>query len=83
MYIYIISYIYIYIYLFITYIYITYIYYTYTYIYKIFRTGVNKKIKISGSSHRRCSERKSVHRNFAKLTGKHQCQSLFFNKFLG
>ena len=78
MYIYIISYIYIYIYLF-----ITYIYYTYTYIYKIFRTGVNKKIKISGSSHRRCSERKSVHRNFAKFTGKHLCQSLFFNKFAG
>ena len=32
------------------------------------------------SSHRRCSVRKSVFRNFAKFTGKHLCQSLFFNK---
>ena len=32
------------------------------------------------SSHRGCSVRKSVLRNFAKFTGKHLCQSLFFNK---
>ena len=32
------------------------------------------------SIHRRCSVRKSVFRNFAKFTGKHLCQSLFFNK---
>ena len=32
------------------------------------------------SSHRRCSIRKGVLRNFAKFTGKHLCQSLFFNK---
>ena len=32
------------------------------------------------SSHRRCSVRKGVLRNFAKLSGKHLCQSLFFNK---
>ena len=32
------------------------------------------------SSHQRCSETKVVLRNFAKLTGKHLCQSLFFNK---
>ena len=31
-------------------------------------------------SHRRCSVRKGFLRNFAKLTGKHLCQSLFFNK---
>ena len=31
-------------------------------------------------SHRRCSERRGVLRNFAKFTGKHLCQSLFFNK---
>ena len=31
------------------------------------------------SSHRRCSIRKGVLRNFAKLTGKHLCQSLFLN----
>ena len=29
-------------------------------------------------SHRRCSIRKGVLRNFAKLTGKHLCQNLFF-----
>ena len=27
-----------------------------------------------------CSVKKSVLRNFAKFTGKHLCQSLFFNK---
>ena len=32
------------------------------------------------SSHRRCSVRKGVLRNFTKFTGKHLCQSLFFNK---
>ena len=32
------------------------------------------------SSHRRNSMRKGVLRNFAKFTGKHLCQSLFFNK---
>ena len=34
------------------------------------------------SSHRRCSVRKVVLRNFAKFTGKHLCQSLF-NKVAG
>ena len=32
------------------------------------------------SSHRRCSVRKGILRNFAKFTGKHLCKSLFFNK---
>ena len=32
------------------------------------------------SSHQRCSIKKGVLRNFAKFTGKHLCQSLFFNK---
>ena len=32
------------------------------------------------STHRRCSLRKGVLRNFAKCTGKHLCQSLFSNK---
>ena len=27
--------------------------------------------------------KKGVHRNFAKFTGKHHCQSLFFNKVAG
>ena len=31
------------------------------------------------SSHRRCSIKKSLLRNFAVFTGKHLCQSLFFN----
>ena len=35
------------------------------------------------SSHRRCSVRKGVVRNFPKFTGKHMCQSLFFNKVAG
>ena len=34
----------------------------------------------SRSSHQRCSVRIGVLRNFAKFTGKHLCQSLFFNK---
>ena len=32
------------------------------------------------SSHRRCSIQKFVLKNFAKFTGKHPCQSLYFNK---
>ena len=32
------------------------------------------------SSHRRCSVRKTVLRNFAKFTGKHLCQSLWQRK---
>ena len=35
------------------------------------------------SSYRRCSVGKGVLRSFAKLTGKHLCQSLFFNKIAG
>ena len=35
------------------------------------------------SSHRRCSVRKGALRNFPKFTGKHLCQSLFFNKITG
>ena len=35
------------------------------------------------SSHRSCSVRKGVLKNFAKFTGKHLCQSLFFNKVAG
>ena len=30
-----------------------------------------------------CSLRKGILRNFAKFTGKHLCQSLFFNKVAG
>ena len=35
------------------------------------------------SSHRKCSVRKDVLRNFAKFTGNHLRQSLFFNKVAG
>ena len=35
------------------------------------------------SSHRRCSVKKGVLKNFTKFTGKHLCQSLFFNKVPG
>ena len=42
----------------------------------------NIKVKGRRSSHRRCSERKIVLRNFAEFTGKHLCQSLFLNKML-
>ena len=35
------------------------------------------------SSHWSCYLRKGVLRNFAKFTGKHLCQSLFFNKVAG
>ena len=34
-------------------------------------------------SHQKCSVRKGVLRNFTKFTGKHLCQSLFFNKVAG
>ena len=37
----------------------------------------------SRSSSRRCSVRKDVLRNLAKFTGKHLCQSLYFNKVTG
>ena len=35
------------------------------------------------SSNRSCSVKRDVLRNFAKFTGKHLCQSLFFNKVAG
>ena len=39
------------------------------------------KSYIGRSSHRRCSVGKGVLRNFTKFTGKHLCQSLYFNYF--
>ena len=35
------------------------------------------------SSHRRCFIRKGILKNFTKFTGKHLCQSPFFNKVAG
>ena len=52
-------------------------------------TEINKKDKfcqqlsLHRSSHRRCSVKKSVIRNFAKFTRKHLCQSIFFNIVAG
>ena len=39
--------------------------------------------KNARSSHQRCSIIKGVLINFAKFTGKHLCQSLFYNKAAG
>ena len=36
-----------------------------------------------GSSYRRCSMTKGFPKNFTEFTGKHLCQSLFFNKVAG
>ena len=35
------------------------------------------------NSHRRFSVKKGVPRNFAQFTGKHLCESLYFNKVAG
>ena len=43
----------------------------------------NNAINMSRSSHQRCSMKKGVLKNFTKFTGKHLCQSLFFNKVAG
>ena len=37
-------------------------------------------LRTERSSHRRFSVKKGVLRNFTKFTGKHLCQSVFFNK---
>ena len=38
---------------------------------------------LNRSTHRRCSIKEGVPRNFSKFTGKHLCQSLVFNKVAG
>ena len=38
---------------------------------------------LDGSSQQRCSVKKGALRNFAKFTGIHLCQILFFNKVAG
>ena len=52
-------------------------------LYSYFSSETQKKMCPIRSSHRRCSVKKDVLRNFAKFTGKHLCQSLFFNKVAG
>ena len=51
----------------------------------IYRLTINELESVHGPEAvaRRCSVRKGVLRNFAKLTGKHLCQSLYFNKVAG
>ena len=44
----------------------------------VFRLRLYKKFY--RNSHQRCSLREGVLRNFAKFTGKHLYQNLFFNK---
>ena len=44
------------------------------------KSSNNHKFCQDRSSHRRCSVRKGVIRNFTKFTGKHLWQSLFLNK---
>ena len=39
--------------------------------------------KIIEAVAQRCSVKKGVPRSFAKFTGQHLCQSLFFNKVVG
>ena len=46
-------------------------------------TETNPLLRRFRSSHRRCSVKKGALRNFAKLTGKDLCQSLFFNNVAG
>ena len=53
---------------------------------RILQNSINMCIKKSyfdRSGHLRCSVRKGFPRNFAKFTGKHLYQSLFFNKVAG
>ena len=40
------------------------------------------QIFVGRNSHRRCSVKKGILRNFTKFTEKHLCQSLFFNKVM-
>ena len=50
---------------------------------RLCKINIKLNIKKNRSSHQRCSIRKGVLRNFSKFTGKHLCQSLFFNKVAG
>ena len=41
------------------------------------------KVLVGTIGFSKCSVKKGVLKNFAKLTGKHLCRSVFFNKVLG
>ena len=49
----------------------------------VFCKPLKKNGNITRSSHPEVLCKKGVLRNFTKFTGKHQCQSLFFNKVAG
>ena len=49
-------------------------------VYKVFHWLNDTRFR---SSHQRCSMQKAVLRNFTTFTGKHMCQTLFFNKVAG
>ena len=48
--------------------------------YNIIERTTWKGLRFSEEVAHRCSVKKSVFRNFAQITGKHLCQSLFFDK---
>ena len=50
---------------------------------QVFFEEFHKSCRTARSSHQRCSIIKCIDRNFAEFTGKHLCQSLFFNKIVG
>ena len=50
---------------------------------RLFRYPLFLKILLSEALIRRCFVKKVFLKNFAKFTGKHLCQSLFFNKVAG
>ena len=50
---------------------------------RVLRISCPGKIYLFRSSHQMCSVKKGVLKNFTKFTGKHLCQSLFFNKIVG
>ena len=47
---------------------------------QVFFKEFHNSCRTARSSHQRCSIIKGVLRNFAKFTGKHLCQSLFFKR---
>ena len=49
---------------------------------KLLKLKAGAKVMFRGS-HRKCSLRKRILRNFAKYTGKYLCRSLIFKKFTG
>ena len=49
------------------------------FLYELYEWNIDLKWDNIRSSHRKCSLKKGALKNFTKFTGKHMCQSLFFN----